>query len=307
MKVVYSQLRSAVLSRAEELPVFDPDGRVREHASDIFVSVRQDDPYLFHLSKILEGYGDGDDFVFIPNYLFKKSRERSILKRIERIAGEMLKDLPDSVFEKEVEIYKRVVESITYPKDYEDGVKREEHQTIVGSMLNGEAVCSGTAGALNLLFNRAGIRCGTMRGTSREGAGHSWNVVELGGKRYHLDATGDTMGNTMRFEAFNITDELCRSLGYSWKSRFECNDPMMEFYTYNKCRVNAADVERFVLKKLEEGAIEVVFRITDMECWSRETHADVIISSLSEAPLKTASLKVSEEGFARLTVVRLRA
>jgi hypothetical protein len=42
MKEIYDSLRSAALSGVMELAVGDPDGRVSEYASKIFVAVRQD-------------------------------------------------------------------------------------------------------------------------------------------------------------------------------------------------------------------------------------------------------------------------
>ena len=306
MKPVYDRLRSAILSRAKELTVEDPDGRVLEHMSKIFIAVRQDDPYLFYLSKILKAENSDDEIIFMPRYLFGTFGEHRILKKIERAAEEMLEDLPDGVFERQAEIHGRVTGSITYPEDYDGGKKHEDYQTLVGALLNRKATCAGISNALNLLLNRAGIRCGTMRGTDHEGSGHTWNIVELGKKRYHLDATIDTRSEMVQFEAFNITDEFCRGLGYHWECGFKCDDPTMEFYTYTKGCIRAAEVIDFVAERISEGETDIAFRISDIENWNRSMHADVVRSSATKAAPATVFLKVNEtRGYARLFVHKL--
>ena len=307
MKGAYKRLRSAVLSREKELTINDPDGRVYEHASKIFFAVRQDDPYLFYLGKTLVCEETVGGVVFTPAYLFNLFKERCILKKIEHVTDEMLKGLPDDTFDREIEIHKRVTESITFPADYNDGVRREEYQTLVGAFLNREAVCSGTANAMNLLLNRAGIRCGTIRGNNSKGAGHAWNIVELEGKLYHLDASIDTKDNVLLFEMFNVTDEACRSAGYSWECGFECNEQTMEYYSYTKSHVCTADIMEFVAERLSNGEREIFFKISDPENWNRNKHADVITSYLSKtiAPATVVLLMDEEKGTAKLTIRRL--
>ncbi len=59
----------------------------------------------------------------------------------------------------------------------------------------GEARCAGYAAAFRLLCAAAGIPCETVTGTVRSSTGgtqpHAWNIVTLGGSRYHVDCTWD--------------------------------------------------------------------------------------------------------------------
>ena len=59
----------------------------------------------------------------------------------------------------------------------------------------GEARCAGYAAAFRLLCGAAGIPCETVTGTVRSSTGgeqpHAWNIVTLGGSRYHVDCTWD--------------------------------------------------------------------------------------------------------------------
>jgi len=303
MKNVYDRLRSAILSRAKELTVEDPDGRVLEYMPKLFTAVRQDDPYLFYLSKALRALNDDVEITFKPKYLFGTLGEQRILKKIQCAADEMLEDLPGDIFKKQTEIYRRVTESITYPEDSYDGKMHENYQSLAGALVDREATCAGTSNALSLLFNRAGIRCGCVRGTNHEGTGHTWNLVELGKKHYHLDAAMDTQSEMIQFEAFNVTDEICRSLGYHWECEFKCNDPTMEFYTYTKSCIRAADVKEFVAERISEGEKEIAFRISDLGNWDRGMHFDVLESSLEKAAPAKVFFKVNEtRGYAHMTI-----
>lgn len=56
-------------------------------------------------------------------------------------------------------------------------------QTAIGALLFGEAVCTGYAQALSLLYRLAGIPCGMITGdaVTADGAGaHAWNVTNFG-------------------------------------------------------------------------------------------------------------------------------
>lgn len=72
-----------------------------------------------------------------------------------------------------------------------------------GAWICGEAVCDGYAAAFSLLMREADIPCIVVTGTAvRDGqtVPHAWNLVQLGGRWYHIDcAWDDTDSSAHRF------------------------------------------------------------------------------------------------------------
>ncbi len=82
--------------------------------------------------------------------------------------------------------------------------------TAYSALVNHKALCRGYSRAMKLLLNRVGINCTIV--TSNYMA-HAWNMVELDGQWYHLDATwGDPTGGVERFSHnyFLLSDETIK-------------------------------------------------------------------------------------------------
>lgn len=69
-----------------------------------------------------------------------------------------------------------------YPKAY------SSVHSAFGMFVNGVAVCQGYAQAYSALCKKAGIECEYVVSAPMN---HAWNMVRLGGKYYHIDATWD--------------------------------------------------------------------------------------------------------------------
>ena len=124
--------------------------------------------------------------------------------KITTILAEIIK--PNmSDLEKEKAIHNYIIKNVSYGS-YGNNV------SAYGAIINGIAVCSGYAQAMATLLCRSGVECyyvgGTMiysSSTFVAGQGHAWNIVKIGSKYYHVDATWDDTGtNTTAY--FNVSD-----------------------------------------------------------------------------------------------------
>lgn len=70
--------------------------------------------------------------------------------------------------------------------------------TSYAALVDGTAVCQGYANLFYRLALEAGVDCRVIPGIS-SGQGHAWNIVELDGKFYNLDATWDAGLSRYRF------------------------------------------------------------------------------------------------------------
>ena len=123
------------------------------------------------------------------------------MKALDRAAEEFLSgiDLTAPAPEVALEIHDKLIDLVTYDKDAADELEKDLAHTAYGALVENTsgyantAVCDGYSYAYEYLLQKAGIRSAIVAGRAgetRETAGsHSWNLVELDGEWYEVDAT----------------------------------------------------------------------------------------------------------------------
>ena len=94
-----------------------------------------------------------------------------------------------------------------------------------GALLKGTAVCGGYAKAFELLLDAAGIPNETITGYA--GGYHAWNLVQVDGQWYHVDATWDDPtvrgGDYIRYDYFLKSDKVMVSRSHrDWETVHAC-------------------------------------------------------------------------------------
>ena len=122
-----------------------------------------------------------------------------------------------SDFQKELILHDYLVENCHYSSDTEQDSDSDIYRAY-GALVNRDAVCNGYAEALQLMFNCVGVESKFVVGTA-DGVDHAWNLVKLGDKWYHLDATWDDplpdKGKKVIHPYFNVSDEVL-SHNHTW-------------------------------------------------------------------------------------------
>lgn len=100
-----------------------------------------------------------------------------------------------SDLEKIIALHDWLILNCTYDEEnyYNDTIPSVDY-TAYGALVNGIAVCDGYTKAYDLLLREAGITTYRVVGEAngpKGWEGHSWNIVKLNGKYYHIDATWD--------------------------------------------------------------------------------------------------------------------
>ena len=94
-----------------------------------------------------------------------------------------------------------------------------------GFLLGRKGICLGYATTFQLLMDLSGIECLTVRGMShRNTEEHAWNLVNLGGEWYAVDATWDDPVTSLPFPVsdwtahryFNVTSDYLRKNDHQW-------------------------------------------------------------------------------------------
>ena len=116
-----------------------------------------------------------------------------------------LRSLPPA--EQERAIHDFVVENVRYDK-----LEKPYSHEVIGPLTNGVGVCEGMAKTVKLLCDGLGLPC-MIAVSDRDRANgerylHAWNIVQLGGQCYHLDATFDNSLSKYgtRYDYFNLDD-----------------------------------------------------------------------------------------------------
>lgn len=134
-----------------------------------------------------------------------KSEARSCAAELDRVADEILSEIPDNAddYHKLLYIHDRLINDCTYDVESEMG------GTAYGCLVEKRARCEGYAKAFGMLAGRLGIRTIFLTGSNGSGQLHAWNQVELDGKWYNADVTWDDTDDKMspRYVYFLVDDE----------------------------------------------------------------------------------------------------
>ena len=89
-----------------------------------------------------------------------------------------------------------------------DESKARYAHTAYGAVVMHKAVCEGIAYAYSFLLKKAGIRSTVVDGLAG-GEGHAWNIIEVGGEFYHVDATWNINYRESTGDHEKIYDYFC--------------------------------------------------------------------------------------------------
>lgn len=254
----YYAMKAGLQSLAPSFPV--PRLETRELA-DIYFKLRLDHPEIFYSVEFsYRYYEDSDNVEMIPVYLFQKNKivdhQRAMEARVKKLARQAEK-LGEK--EKEQFIHDFICENVRYDK-----LKKPYSHEIIGALGHGVAVCEGIAKAVKILCDALGIWCiiaiSEANPEKKIKYRHAWNVVRIGGKYYHLDATFDNTlgrGEGIRYDYFNLSDaQIFRDHEPSiWKLPV-CEDGDHTYYREKKLSFTKyEDVHKRAAQAVKKGKV----------------------------------------------------
>lgn len=204
----YHAMKVGLQSLAPSFPVPRLSG---QELTDIYFQLRLDHPEIFYTEGFhYKFYPDSENVEMIPEYLFKKNKvmehQKAMDARVKKLARQAEK-LNEK--EKELYIHDFICQNVRYDK-----LKKAYSHEIIGPLGQGVGVCEGIAKSVKILCDALGIWCMIAISGANPEKGvkyrHAWNVIKIGGKYYHLDATFDnSLGNPeeVRHDYFNLNDK----------------------------------------------------------------------------------------------------
>lgn len=129
----------------------------------------------------------------VITYNMTKAKYTEEYNQCEEIANSFIADLKDNTaltdVEKALLVHDRLAQWCEY--DYQsflDDNVPDCSYNMNGAFCKGIAVCAGYSRAYKFMLEKLGIRCYLC---ASDTLCHEWNIVEIGGKRYHVDVTWD--------------------------------------------------------------------------------------------------------------------
>ena len=188
-KTAYEQMKTGLEALAPSIRVVRLES---ERLAEVYLRLKLDTPLLFYVVGYSYRYYPGADHVeLIPEYLFEKSKIRTHQQAISARMQRLVRPLQGkSQLEKELAIHDFILENVRYDK-----LKKSYSHEIIGPMTQGVGVCEGIAKTVKALCDAVGVECIIALSEANPERGvryrHTWNILTIDGKRYHLDATFD--------------------------------------------------------------------------------------------------------------------
>ena len=206
-KAVYYALYAGLRAMQAEIEVPRLDGKA---LGDIYFLIRLDHPELFYSTTFRwRAAPQASNVTVLPEYLFDRKKlltqQSALRSRAEKLARPAAEKSDE---EKLLYVHDVICGGVRYDK-----LKKEYSHEIIGPLGQGVGVCEGIAKSVKLLCDALGVWCIVAVSDNNPDKGikyrHAWNVVRLGGKYYHLDATFDnSLGEPgqIRYDYFLLSD-----------------------------------------------------------------------------------------------------
>lgn len=211
-QAVYHAILQGITALADEFQIPAIEG---PELYDVFFQLRLDHPEIFWATGFKYKYfKDSPNYIFIPEYIFEKNKirehQRALKARVDKLAR-TAKNFSD--IEKEKYVHDFICENVRYDK-----LKKAYSHEIIGPLGQGVGVCEGIAKSVKILCDALNLWCIIAICGNNPEKGikyrHTWNIIRLDGKYYHLDATFDnSLGRSgsgkpeIRYDYFNLDDK----------------------------------------------------------------------------------------------------
>ena len=201
---LYAEILMILEKHASEVLI---DASNTEEIKYAFLCVFGDHPEIYWIEGYTYGHYSGflkEVFVFSGKYTYTAAECELMQPKIDAYVADATRGLSDftSQYDKVKHIYDYVVKNTEYDKNARD------NQNILSVCVYGKSVCQGYAKAIQYLLNSKKIQCCMVTGRTYDGTGHAWNLVNIDGEYYYLDATWGE-GSDIRdvnYDFLNVSD-----------------------------------------------------------------------------------------------------
>lgn len=151
-------------------------------------TVSETSPELFYVSKTTYSLAIGTCVARVmPKYTYTNAQVKTMREKLDKRTTEILSKIdPDMTdFQKAVTIHDEIVLNCEYSNSPDAQYTRT---SVYDCIVNGYANCQGYTSSMSYLLEKVGINSEIVESSQMN---HIWNLAEIGGNYYHIDATFD--------------------------------------------------------------------------------------------------------------------
>lgn len=266
LKAGYDAVAGGIVSFQKKIQV--AGAKSKKDVEKVLDAVIFDNPLLCYFNPNKFGISSiGSYFSLNIEYIYDRKKAMQIMKQVDEKADFIIdqfitEDMTD--YEKCLAIHDYMTENIGYNFSALSVSFVYDAFTVEGAIFKHQAVCSGIAKAIALLLHKLGITCLVVSGTSdidENEIGHAWNIVKLGDKYYHIDATWDLQEVnhfTSRSHMYMNLDDESILMNHTWELEDypTCNSEAENYYVkakryFRTMRSFELYVQKFLKAKLK--------------------------------------------------------
>ena len=171
---------------------------------------------------------------YTESVIYTRNETVKILEEIERIESGLNKNWSD--IQKLLYVYDRLKTGIMYDPKFEHKLSSEIRS--LRGLITKQTVCAGYALILKEFMDRNGINCEYAEGYTKANrtGGHSWNIVNIGDKKYPIDLTWDN--TTFRSGKSNSFDWLGKDIPTFSRSHYPVPGEKTQDYEHTLSQID---------------------------------------------------------------------
>lgn len=193
-------------------------------------TVSETSPELFYVSKTTYSLAIGTCVARVmPKYTYTNAQVKTMREKLDKRTTEILSKIdPDMTdFQKAVTIHDEIVLNCEYSNSPDAQYTRT---SVYDCIVNGYANCQGYTSSMSYLLEKVGINSEIVESSQMN---HIWNLAEIGGNYYHIDATFDDPTpdryGFVSHKYFLLSDSAIKtssdiSVHYGFKTNNSCTD-----------------------------------------------------------------------------------
>ena len=193
-------------------------------------TVSEISPDLFYVSKTTYGLAIGSCVArVIPTYIYSNEQIVQMRSELESKTNEILAKIQPNMtdFQKAAIIHDEIVLNCEYSNSPDAQYTRT---SVYDCIVNGYANCQGYTSSMSYLLEKVGINSEIVESSQMN---HIWNLAEIGGNYYHIDATFDDPTpdryGFVSHKYFLLSDSAIKtssdiSVHYGFKTNNSCTD-----------------------------------------------------------------------------------
>ena len=279
-KRIYREMLDGIRKREDNFYLATSEETV---INKVYHALLKDHPELFWVHNRQEVYTtsyQGSDYCeFSPGYTYTDQEVSEIQQSMQYAVQEVSALIPQGA-----DTYEKVRVVYTYLIDLADYGSSDDDQNIAGVFWRKQAVCAGYARAVQYLLEQLDIFCIYVEGDTRDSdEGHAWDIVQIDGAYYYVDATNGDQPRFLEGDAVQLAehktiiyDYLCPfpqeyEQVYTASDEFpvpECTATDKNFYVLNQACFDSYDYQKlydFCCMRLDNGAVVVRFKFWDQD------------------------------------------